>query len=315
MLIHVGLEGLRPEWSGSVVGIGTFDGVHAGHQALIREAVRLGRERHQPSIVLTFDRNPLAVLAPERCPAPLASLEQNLAALSTLGVAVAIVLPFTPETARTSEEEFFRNAIVEALRGEVVVVGHDFRFGHDRAGSADWLRERIATVVIPPILHGGERISSTRIRTLVAAGRLEEAAELLGRPFAIPGVVIAGEQLGRRLGYPTLNLARSAPLVMPPDGVYAGSAETPFGTFAAAVSIGLRPTVGGRHRTIEAYLIDYPGDDLYGRSVELALLHRLRDEMSFPTLDDLRAQMARDVERVVDWHASRPASAPAEGRP
>lgn len=298
MQVHFGVELLAVEWPGSVACIGTFDGVHLGHREVILAAVRQAAERECPSVLVTFDRHPAHILAPDRCPKPIGSLQSNLAAFESLGVAVSVVLPFDYDLSQTSAEDFFQRILVERIRAEAIVVGHDFAFGHHRQGTPEWLRERIATTVVPPFEVDGRRVSSSEIRRAVQAGKVEEAVKLLGRPFEIPGVVVAGKKLGRRLGFPTANLARSFDQVLPAFGIYSGELTCPIGTYRAAVSIGVRPSVSGDSMTVEAYLLDYPGDSLYGMAVTLRLVERVRDEQYFETLDALTEQIALDVERI-----------------
>lgn len=298
MLVHVGSESLAAEWDEAVACIGTFDGVHLGHQELIRTTVDKARASECPSLIITFDRHPMAILAPERCPPAVADLAANLECMRNLGVAVAVVLPFDEAIAATSAEAFFDGVLLRRAHAVEMVVGHDFAFGHGRQGTPDWLAKRIPTTVVPPFELSGERVSSSRVRHLVASGDVEAASRLLGRSFAMAGVVVSGQKLGRTLGYPTLNLVRSTRLVTPADGIYAGRAVTPRGEFGAAISIGVRPTVGGESRTIEAYLLDYPGDDLYGAAVTLTFAARLREERHFGSLEELKCQMALDVEQT-----------------
>ena len=295
MLVHFGVETLHAEWKGSVVCIGVFDGVHLGHQEVIRGAVQMAQERECPSVVVTFDRHPAAILAPDRCPAQIATLDQDLQQMEALGVAVVVVLEFDLALSETSASDFLGGILKARLRAEHLIIGHDFAFGHNREGNPEWLRERIDTTVVPPFELNGVRVSSSQIRRLVSAGNMTEASALLGRPFAIEGVVVGGQKLGRTLGYPTLNLVRSANQVLPADGVYAGRCLTHFGTYEAAVSIGVRPAVGGGPRTIEAYLLDYPGASLYGSAVTLELVARIREELPFDDLDALKSQIEQDV--------------------
>lgn len=298
MQVHFGVELLAAEWPHSVACIGTFDGVHLGHQEVIRTAVRQAHEQESPCVLVTFDRHPAHVLAPTRCPKPVASLSSNLSAFESLGVAVAVVLPFDYELSQTSAEDFFTQILLDRIKAQAIVVGHDFAFGHNRVGTAGWLQERIRTTVVPPFEIDQRRVSSSEIRRDVAAGRVEEAARLLGRPFSIPGVVVSGQKLGRQLGFPTANLARSFDQVLPAHGIYSGEFLCPIGRFRAAVNIGTRPAVGGTSVTIEAYLLDYPGDSLYGISANLELHSRVREERNFESLDALKAQIALDVEMI-----------------
>jgi len=211
---------------------------------------------------------------------------------------VAVILPFDIELSRTSAQSFFDSILTSKIRTDAIVIGHDFAFGHNRQGTPEWLRDHILTTVIPPFELDGRRVSSSEVRRDIESGNVEAAARLLGRPFEIPGVVVAGKRLGRQLGYPTANVARSFDQVLPAYGIYSGEMDTVYGAFKAAISIGVRPAVGGKSMTIEAYLLDYPGDPLYGLPVALKLHSRVRDERNFPSLDALRAQIAQDVEVV-----------------
>jgi riboflavin kinase/FMN adenylyltransferase len=300
MQVHLGLDQVLPEWPGSVVCVGTFDGVHLGHRQVIGTAVSLARERELPCVLFTFDRHPAAVLDPSRMPPCLRSLAANLERFRALGVAVSVVQPFTADFRQTSAERFLREFLIGRLRAQAVVVGQDFGFGKNREGDVSWLAARIETLSIDPVLLGSERISSTAIRTAVQEGRMEDAAAMLGEPFAAEGVVVGGERLGRQLGYPTLNLARSVRQVVPADGVYAGRAHTERGVFTAAVSVGSKPTLDGRDRVVEAHLLDYPGDLLYGSPVSVELSRRLRGQLKFESLAALQSQMAADVQAVRD---------------
>lgn len=296
MQIHFGPDLLVPEWTRSVVCIGTFDGVHLGHEEVICRALDLAAKASLPCAVVTFDRHPAATLAPERCPPAISPLEARLSRFNELGVAVSLILRFDQELACTPADRFLSELLVGVLRAETLVVGHDFAMGQHRGGTPEWLGQRIATVVVPPYELDGRRVSSSAIRQAVQEGRLEDAHRFLGRPFEIEGVVVAGAQLGRQLGYPTANLARSIQQVTPPDGVYVGEAETPFGSYRAAVSVGIRPTIDATTRTIEAYLLDYKGESLYGKSIRLKFIRRLRDQVRFDGLEALREQMALDIE-------------------
>jgi riboflavin kinase/FMN adenylyltransferase len=298
MIVHFGQAALQLQWPRSVVAIGTFDGVHRGHQAVIGSAVNIARSRGIPACLVTFDRHPAAILAPERVPARLASLEDNLHAFEKLGVNLALVLPFDADLSRMSATRFLDEILRARLHAETLVIGHDFAFGNGREGNEAWLAAHIETHGVPPYTLDGKRVSSTSIRALLAEGAVEEAARQLGRPFSLSGVVVGGERLGRTLGYPTANLALSQALAVPADGVYAGEAETAAGTYGAAIAIGVRPAVGGGHRTIEAHLLDYSGPELYGQTLGLTFRSRLREERDFPTLDALVTQMDHDVSEV-----------------
>lgn len=296
MSLFFGLDLVAPGWESAVVSIGTYDGVHRGHQRVIGRAIELAAERDVPSIVLTFDRHPLSVLAPERCPSPIGSMAQNLVAVQKLGASAVVVLPFTAELASTPAEQFFQEVLVDKLRASAIVMGHDFAFGNRRQGTPEWLAERIETMVEPPHLDEGIRISSSLIRQSVLEGKIEEANKWLGRPFALEGIVGPGDKLGRELGYPTANLVPLAQQVTPADGVYAGYATTPFGRFLAAISVGVRPTVGEDLKlAIEAHLLDYPGSSLYGRAMEVQFCSFVRGQAKLNSLDELQALIKQDL--------------------
>jgi len=295
MLTHFGVDLLAVEWNECVVCVGTFDGVHLGHQDVIKRAVSKAKEAEMPCALVTFDRHPAATLAPDRCPPLIATLEQNQAVFRSLGVGICVILRFDSELAAMTADHFLADILRARLRAEHVVVGHDFAMGHDRVGNTAWLAKRVDTSIIPPFELDGRRVSSSAVRLAVTEGDVAGAAHLLGRPFAMSGVVVSGQKLGRKLGYPTANLARSREQVVPQYGVYAGYADTPLGRYRAAMSVGLRPTVDGKSRTIEAFLLDYPGDSIYGAGVEFHFVKRLRDEVAFNGLEELKSQMALDV--------------------
>jgi len=298
MQVHFGVGLLRAEWRKAIACVGTFDGVHMGHQAVISEAVAQARRDELPCVLVTFDRHPAAILAPSRCPKTVAGLQENLQVFERLGASATVVLPFDAELSRMSAERFLREILIGAIKASSIVVGHDFAMGNGREGTADWLAARVPTSVVPPFEIDGVRVSSSAIRKAVSEGRMPDAARLLGRPFALSGVVVGGQKLGRQLGFPTANIARSFDQVMPADGIYAGWLSVSQGRYKAAVSIGVRPAVGGSDRSVEAYLLDYPGDSLYGMSVKLELVLRLREERNFPTLEELVCQIERDVEET-----------------
>lgn len=295
MQVHLRLETLRPEWQRSVACIGTFDGVHLGHRKVIETAVARASERGLPAVVITFDRHPASVLAPDRCPPAVASLASNLRAFESLGVAATLVLPFDRRLADTTADTFLEAYIRQGARADLLVVGHDFAFGHDRVGTPAWLEGRIETQVVPPFEVDGVRVSSSSVRKAVAEGRVEDAARWLGRPFQIEGVVVHGAQLGRKLGFPTANVARSFAQVTPADGVYVGSVQSSRGRYRAALSVGTRPTVGETALAIEAYLLKYEGESLYGTPITLDFERRLRGQVKFDSLEALKEQMAKDV--------------------
>jgi riboflavin kinase / FMN adenylyltransferase len=265
------------------VAIGTFDGVHLGHRAVVRAAADAG----QTPTVVTFDPHPRTVLGNQV--ELLSTLERRLELLSGCGIEDVLVVEFTPEVAALEPEEFARQYLL-AIGAEVVVAGAGFRFGHGRRGDLELLRSLGLDARQVPLVEG---VSSTRIRQLAHAGEVETAAAQLGRPLEIDGVVVPGDQRGGTLGFPTANLRVDPQLLVPAFGIYAGAA----GERRAAVSIGVNPHYGGSERRIEAYLLDWEGD-LYGHRLLLELWRRLRDERAFGSESELVEQIARDVSQT-----------------
>ena len=297
------LDALTPlGWPRPVVAVGNFDGVHRGHQALSGATVDQAREREGTAAVLTFDPHPARVIAPERAPATLMTLEQKAEVLSALAVDRMVVLPFTPELARQRPEAFAQDVLAGALQAELVVVGSNFRFGHDRQGDINTLAalgERLGygAFVVPPVLQHGTPVSSGRIRTALGRGEVEDARVLLGRPFFIDGEVVRGAGRGRQLGVPTANL-RPVNETIPASGVYAARCRPLEGpghiTWPAVVNIGRRPTFGETTLTVEAHLLDRQAD-LYGRHLRLEFAARLRDEQAFAGPAALIQQIQTDI--------------------
>ena len=293
-----GLNGLGERQRGCVVTIGTFDGIHLGHQALLGCVAAHARRLGRPSMVLTFEPMPREYLAGDDCPARLTTFRERWQLFATFGVEVLWVLRFDASLRSLSGEGFAR-LLAEQLRTPVVVVGHDFRFGRHGEANAEQLcaaghRLGFQTEVLPPVMLEGERVSSSAVRAALAAGQFGRATRLLGRPYTIRGRVIGGERLGRRLGFPTANLAlqrRRSPL----EGIFAvrvhgiGAAARP-----AVASLGRRPTVDGKTLLLEVHLFDFSAD-LYGRQLEVEFVAKLRDEAHFETLEALVAQMHRDA--------------------
>jgi riboflavin kinase / FMN adenylyltransferase len=266
------------------VAIGTFDGVHLGHQAVIDAA----------DTVLTFDPHPLEILHPAALPKLIMPFSVKRDVIDGLGVEELVVIPFDREFAQRSAEDFIEHVLIERLGATQVSVGENFRFGARAKGDPAMLaaREEFETRVVPLVEVDGETVSSTRIRALVAAGDMERARHCLGAPFMVEGVVVKGDQRGRELGFPTANFVPDDRLAIPGHGVYAAFADG----VPAAVNVGVRPTFEtGRGVLIETHLIDR-SEDLYGRTLRVAFVERLRGEKRFPSADDLVAQMQRDVD-------------------
>lgn len=282
----------------TAVAIGNFDGVHAGHRAVLGRLCALAREREATPVAYTFEPAPTAVLAPERHQPRILALDDRVRLLHEAGAEGVVVEPFTRAFAARPAEWFTDEVLRRRLRARVLVVGYDFRFGAGRGGDVHALRQLLPEVEVVEVgaaTAGSAPISSSRIRKLVAAGEVAEAAALLGRPHALLGEVVRGDARGRTIGFPTANVANEIELT-PADGVYAvrvglDAAEP---TLPGVMNVGRRPTVEGSERRFEVHLLDFAGD-LYGRRLRVALTHRLRGEQRFPSLDALRAQIAADV--------------------
>ena len=287
------LSDVEPRPGGRKVAVGMFDGVHVGHRKVIA-----GNDT-----VLTFDPHPASIVAPHAAPKLLTTLARRAQLMESLEAEELVVIPFDHEFASRSAQSFMDDVLVGTLGATHVAVGENFRFGHKAKGDPDLLRgdPRFETRVEPLLEVDGEIVSSSHIRGLLLGGAVEYADQLLGTPFVVTGAVVAGDKRGRRLGFPTANVIPSEGYVCPGHGVYACRVRTtgPDGSrqaHAAAVNVGVRPMfVTGRGELIEAYLLDFDGD-LYGETLEIEFLKRLRGEKRFPTIDALIEQMGRDVE-------------------
>jgi len=299
-------EGFGP----SVVAIGKFDGVHSGHRAVIDRARVAAAEAGARVVAVTFDRNPLSLLRPELCPEPVCSVGQKLDLLAAAGVDATLVLRFDEQLAALEPRAFVEHVLL-SLGVVTVMVGDDFRFGRGGAGDPALLTELgaeygFAVDVVGDVQGGGRRVSSTWVRDLLAAGDVEGAARLLGRPHAVQGEVVHGLKRGRELGFPTANLSASAEGFIPADGVYAGwlvdlgADGTAVTTrYPAAISVGTNPTFDDvPARQVEAYVLDETGLDLYGHRVQIRFTHRIRGMVAFAGIEALIAQMDDDVARV-----------------
>jgi riboflavin kinase/FMN adenylyltransferase len=298
----VRLDDLSPRgWPASAVTVGNFDGVHRGHQALVAVAVEDARAASGTAVVLTFDPHPSRVLSPDRAPSALTTLKQKAEILERLGVDKLAVLPFTRELAEESPEEFARKVLAGAASARLVVVGANFRFGHGRSGDVDTLVRLGAKLgfrvhAVPPLLHEGAPISSTRIREALFRGAVEAVPPLLGRRYFVDGRVVRGAGRGKPLGIATANL-EVVNETLPARGVYASFCRIagPGGRLRpSVVNLGRRPTFGGGETTLEAHLLDFD-QDLYGQSLRVEFVRRLRDERHFPDVPALLEQIRRDV--------------------
>jgi riboflavin kinase/FMN adenylyltransferase len=289
----------------SAVTIGKFDGLHLGHRAVIRDLLDAAGDDLVPTVV-TFDRNPLALLRPEACPPPLVGLEQKLELLEGAGVGATLMLEFDRALASLEPEAFVQDVLVGPLRMRRLLIGDGFRFGRGGRGDVALLarlgeRSGFTVHAQPQVESASRRVSSTWIRELLAAGAIEEAAALLGRPPAVRGVVVHGAHRGRQLGFPTANLAQESDGMIPADGVYAGRLidhGRERASYPAAISVGSNPTFDGvPPRQVEAYVLDATLD-LYGHTVDVVFTHRIRGQVAYAGVEPLIAQMGLDVERV-----------------
>jgi riboflavin kinase/FMN adenylyltransferase len=313
MRVWRSLEEVPDNLGHTVVTVGNFDGVHLGHQHVIARARRIADRLNLGHVVaVTFDPHPIAVLRPEHAPPTLTDLDHRVELLGAAGVDDVLILPFTREIADWSPERFVEEILVETLHAAAVVVGANFRFGRRAAGDVALLRQlgvEFEFLAEGVSLEGGPQVwSSTYIRTCLAAGDVEGAAEALGYPVTVRGTVEQGDRRGRELGYPTANVPTRSTAAVPADGVYAGWLRVIDGpgkglgtdeSMPAAISVGANPTFAGeRERRVEAHVIDRGDLELYGRDVEVVFVHRLRGMVRFASVDELVAAMDDDVTRA-----------------
>jgi riboflavin kinase / FMN adenylyltransferase len=301
-IIHT-LSELQAKGRKVCLAIGFFDGVHLGHQQIIRQTTTDARQHEALALILTFDKHPNTVIAPDRAPALIYPLEQKLRVIESLEADVTLVVHFDKAFSERSGEEFVRTLAGEAGPIRSICVGANFTFGHKRSGNVELLRRLGAELKFT--VHGqaavaldGKAVSSTRIRQAISAGNLDAACQMLGRAYSLVGPVVRGDQLGRKLRFPTANLDVTG-LVLPPSGVYVAQVKTSGTLHRAVVNIGSRPTLQSPQPQlrIEAHLLDFNGD-LYGKTLELIFVEKLRDEKKFPSLDELREQIARDISKA-----------------
>ncbi|GAA2272976.1 bifunctional riboflavin kinase/FAD synthetase [Kitasatospora cystarginea] len=302
-----GLEEVPGDWGRSVVTIGSFDGVHRGHQLIIGRTVERARELGVRTVVVTFDPHPSEVVRPGSHPPLLAPQPRRAELMAELGVDAVLVLPFTPEFSKETPEAFVQQVLVDALRARLVIEGPNFRFGHKAAGSVELLAElgrkadfevEVVDLKVRGAAGDGEPFSSTLVRRLISEGDMTGAAEVLGRPHRVEGVVVRGAQRGRELGFPTANVETVPHSAIPADGVYAGWLTAGGERMPAAISVGTNPTFDGTLRTVEAYAIDRIGLDLYGLHVAVDFLAYLRGMEKFDSIEALLDRMADDVKRA-----------------
>ncbi|MGH8130284.1 MAG: bifunctional riboflavin kinase/FAD synthetase [Steroidobacteraceae bacterium] len=299
MLIRRGFEPCQAEDRGCVVAIGNFDGVHLGHQAILAVLQERGRESKQPTAVVCFEPHPREYFAPANAPGRLMRLRDKVERLAEFGVSQLRVLRFDADLSSWDADTFIERVLVQALGVKRVVIGEGFRFGRSRSGDVAALRRAgaacgFAVDEVASLMIGGNPASSTRVRDALAAGRLDEARAILGRDYRISGRVIAGNRLGHRLGFPTANIPLHR-LVRPIAGIFAvRTSGAGLATLPGVASVGTRPTIGGQDWLLEVHLFDFERE-LYGERLDVDFIARLRDEIHFPDLESLTAQMHEDA--------------------
>jgi len=288
--------------SPSVISVGNFDGLHLGHQKIIRSLVAEARNSDLRAAVITFDPHPMKVLRPDAAPALIETLEQRLAGLDKLGLDGALVLTFDAELAKVSAEDFIRRILTETVHTRNILVGSNFRFGHKHEGDVKLLQNAGAASgfeveIVPPVEFDGVPVSSSRVRQAVSEGRVAAAAKLLGRHFALTGGIKPGAGRGSKIVFPTLNLAFEQEL-LPGRGVYATRVLLHDGEHDAVTNVGVRPTFDGHTLTVESHLLDFSETVREGR-LEVRFIERLREEQKFSSAEELRAQIGRDIEAAI----------------
>ncbi|AKK09035.1 bifunctional riboflavin kinase/FAD synthetase [Corynebacterium testudinoris] len=314
MIVWHGIGNVPASLEASVVTIGVFDGVHRGHQQLIERASRLAKERGVPAVMVTFDPHPLSVFLPERAPMMLTTLEQRLALAGEMGIDAALVVDFTRELAGLNPEEYFTELLHKTLGATALVVGENFTFGKDAAGTADTAREMgkelgIDVEIVELLQEDGQRICSSSIRDYLQAGDVEHAAWALGHPYTITGPVVRGAgRGGKELGFPTANQYFLDDVALPADGVYAGwftvkgpraidGDMEPGVAYPAAISVGTNPTFGDERRSVESFILDRDAD-LYGYEADVAFIGHIRSMEKFNSVDELLTAINNDVNKV-----------------
>ena len=301
-IIHFPDDPRPAHWTHPVLALGNFDGVHRGHRKILDRVMRAAAERSATSVVMTFDPHPPRVVRPDKAPSLLMTTAQKLEAIAEVGVQGAAIVRFTLELSRWEPEQFVKTVLVDWLRVAEVWVGANFLFGHDRSGNFSLLRALGGTLgfkaeKIDPVRYKDFVVSSTRVRRLLAEGRVDEAGALLGHHYSIDGRVTEGDRRGRTIGFPTANLCTENEL-LPPHGVYATTATIGGVVRPSVTNIGVRPTVDRSGRTqVETHLFNFD-QNLYGQSMRVGFVQRIRDERAFESLDALRAQIGADCDKA-----------------
>lgn len=299
MKVHLGFHSWPFSKGKVVASLGNYDGVHVGHQAILKRVVTAARELSIPSVAVTFDPVPRKVLAPQAAPPLIQTLEQRLRKLESLDLDHTIVVAFDQQFAQKSPEDFVREYLVDTLGIRCFVVGEHFSFGHQKRGNIELLRAMgrqydFSVEAIPEVRAGDRRVSSTLVRECILAGDMEAANAYLGSPFSLEGTIVEGEKLGARLGIPTANLNPENE-IQPANGVYVTQVRVESQLYGSVTNVGIRPTVGGKKWTVESHLFQFSGD-LYGKRIELQFLKRIREEIRFASVENLKSQIHKDIE-------------------
>lgn len=279
-------------------GLGNFDGVHLGHQILIKELVKQANQKKIDSTIITFEPHPHKLLAPEKADALLMTSKQKEEFIRSLRVDNLIFAPFTPEFAKMHYRDFIEEILIKKCNASIVVVGYDYRFGYRGEGNARILKELcqekgVDTIIIPPVTYKGHIVSSTIIRTLIKNGDVEKAREYLGHLFSIEGCVVHGQAIGTKLGFPTANISFSPEIILPDFGVYAVLIKRDKTIYKAIANLGRRPTFNGSNVTLEVHIFDF-NENIYGEILEILFVHRIRKEIKYDNPLDLKKQIKKD---------------------
>ncbi len=299
MKLITDLTGITEKFENTVITLGNFDGLHKGHQELIRMVIRRAQETGGKSLVVTFRPHPLKILAPEKCPPLISIYEEKIKLIKKLGIDVLVKIPFTKEFASMTPRDFVKNILSDLLGAKEIFVGYNYRFGKGREGTIESLKafgREFGFVVqeVEQVSINGETISSTKIRDLLKEGDVEHAARLLGRHYAITGVVIKGDGRGRTIGFPTANIAPKHS-IMPANGVYAVKISARDKCYDGVANVGLRPTFDQKDFTLEAHIFDF-NEDLYGEEISICFIRRIREEKKFLNVEALIKQINADIE-------------------
>lgn len=302
MRVIYGLKNVHNDTGRRAVAIGVFDGVHWGHRAIFERLIEEAEMAGLESLVLTFERHPSELLAPNNAPYYISTLEQRIDLIRASGVDSIVVADFNPALANLNRDDFLDEILLSRLRTHCLVVGANFRFGKNREGDIRYLTEKapdsgMKTAVVPAVVIDGAPVSSTRIRALLHRGDVELASKLLSRWFSLRGTVVLGQQIGRTLGFPTANIKCEPRQLIPGCGVYAVETTIDNTAYPGVCNIGTRPTFDGRGTTVEVHIAGFQGD-IYGRQLDIVFCRRLRDEMKFSSRDSLVAQIREDLQSV-----------------